>query len=184
MRPMCRVSAMSAVLSARTAPSAGSTEVYAPSGPFLPSLPGSRSIRPKRKSSNSLFSRLRWTPARKTWASRSASAPGVPTWPRLAASSIRNSASWIFSSRRGTPGRGAPVRPRISRSRTLSCCAAKAAAPFSVVQVSAAQGSRQPYATGVHGAHAARRTVATPVTHWRGARRPRAGPAAVWRREG
>lgn len=38
--------------------------------------------------------------ARKTWASRSARAPGVPTCPRWAASFIRNSASWIFSSSR------------------------------------------------------------------------------------
>ncbi len=91
---------MSAVLSGRTASSAGSTEVYAPSGPLLPSLPYSRSIRPKRKSSNSLLSLLRWMPARNTCASRSARAPGVPTCPRWAASFIRNSASWIFSSSR------------------------------------------------------------------------------------
>lgn len=63
---MCRVSAIRARCSppspeADTASSAGSTEVYAPSGPRTPSLPGRRSMRPKRKSSNSLFSRLRWT---------------------------------------------------------------------------------------------------------------------------
>lgn len=115
MRPMCRVSAMSASLwvpSVRIASSAGSIDVYAPSGPFLPSLPRSRSMRPNRKSSNSLLRRLRWIPARKTCASarraRRGCRPGRAGRRRASGTRPRGSSPRAA----GTPGQGGPARCR------------------------------------------------------------------------